>query len=91
VTGVIGGFSGDGGIATAAAFNFPSDVSVDKFGELLIADTTNNRIRLINQSGVVTTIAGNGNFQFSGDGGPALGASLAARGISPDSELYEQG
>lgn len=69
------GDSGDGGSATNATFNIPMSVAVDSLGNLYIADIFNNRIRKV-ASGVVTTIAGNGATGFSGDGGPAIGASL---------------
>lgn len=69
-----GGFSGDGGIATAAVLNFPTDVAVDAQGNLLIADRDNHCIRKINISGIISTVAGIGgslNYGFTGDGGPA--------------------
>lgn len=72
------GFSGDGGIATDSSLNFPTDVTVDAVGNLLIADAFNNRIRRVETStGIITTIAGDGAFAFSGDGGLATSASLA--------------
>ena len=70
------GFSGDGGPAAAAALNNPGGVAVDASGDILIADTYNNRIRKVSASGVITTLAGNGTAGFSGDGGPATAASL---------------
>jgi len=70
------GFSGDGGPATAAQLNCPSGVVVDNTGKLFIADYNNDRIREVNASGVITTIAGNGTPGFSGDGGPALAAEV---------------
>ena len=69
------GFSGDGGPATRAALNTPQGVAVDSAGNLYIADTDNNRIRKVS-GGTITTVAGNGNQGFSGDGGPAASASL---------------
>lgn len=69
------GFSGDGGLATAAALNFPTDMSVNN-SDVYIADTGNQRIRLVNSSGIISTFAGNGNAGYSGDGGPATAASL---------------
>lgn len=73
-----GGFSfgGDGGPATAATLNQPEDVFVDGAGNLFIADTQNGRIRKVDTSGIITTIAGNGSFGFGGDGGAATAASL---------------
>ena len=70
------GFSGDGGPATDASLNFPSDVSVDGSGNIYIADMNNGRIRKVDTSGIISTVAGNGTFGFSGDGGPATDASL---------------
>ena len=71
-----GGFSGDGGPATSASLNGPSDVAVDAAGNLFIADSGNNRIRKVSASGIITTFVGNGSFGFSGDGGPATSATL---------------
>ena len=71
------GYSGDGGLATNAEINQPSGVAMDNSGNILIADTANNRIRMITAStGVITTIAGNGTAGFSGDGGAATSAQL---------------
>ena len=70
------GFSGDGGAATQATFNDPVWVTSDPSGNLYIADQNNNRIRRIDTKGIITTVAGNGNPGFSGDGGPALQASI---------------
>jgi uncharacterized protein (TIGR03437 family) len=79
------GFSGDGGQATSASLDLPFGVTVDASGNLFIADTFNNRIRRVSTSGIITTIAGNGNQGFSGDGGLATLASLSLpRGISVD-------
>jgi uncharacterized protein (TIGR03437 family) len=72
----VAGFSGDSGLATAATLNGPQAVLVDASGNLIIADTQNRRIRLVNTSGVITTIAGTGVQGFSGDGGPALQAMV---------------
>src|SRR5579871_125759 len=71
------GFSGDGGPAAAAALNFPSGVAVDSSGALYIADDGNHRVRKIPRGGVISTIAGNGQAFASGDGGPAVSASLS--------------
>ena len=71
------GFAGDGGPATAALLNGPFDVAFDAAGNLYFSDTFNNRIRRVAVgSGVITTVAGNGDEGYSGDGGPATGAAL---------------
>ncbi|MCL4796870.1 MAG: hypothetical protein KJZ84_20060 [Bryobacteraceae bacterium] len=71
----IQGFSGDGGPATDAQLNRPTSV-LFWAGSLYIADSSNQRIRRVSANGTITTIAGNGVAGFSGDGGPATGASL---------------
>jgi sugar lactone lactonase YvrE len=74
------GYGGDNGAATAAQLYYPYAVAVDAAGNLFIADTNNNRIRKVTAAtGIITTIAGNGNTGYNGDG-PAIGASL----YSPD-------
>jgi trimeric autotransporter adhesin len=78
-----GGFSGDGGASTAAELYWPSGLSVDPEGNIFIADLANNRIRVINTSGIINTLAGDGyggpfGGGFSGDGGPATAAELNA-------------
>jgi sugar lactone lactonase YvrE len=70
------GYSGDGGPAQAAALSAPAGLAVDPSGNLYIADTGNHVIRLVDTSGTIHTIAGNGTAGFSGDGGPALSAQL---------------
>ncbi len=70
------GFNGDGGLATKAQLNAPHDLLFDAVGNLLIADTYNQRIRRIDGQGVITTIAGNGKSELAGDGGMAVEASL---------------
>src|SRR5262249_8095260 len=72
----VNGFSGDGGPATFAQLNFPSDIALDSTGNLFIADNANHRIRKVSTSGIITTVAGTGVFGFSGDGGPAVAAQL---------------
>jgi alpha-tubulin suppressor-like RCC1 family protein/sugar lactone lactonase YvrE len=82
------GFDGDGGNATDANFDYPYDVSVDQSGNLYIVDTYNNRIRKVTfsgQSAIISTVAGNGSADYSGDDGPATDASLnAPRGFFVD-------
>jgi sugar lactone lactonase YvrE len=70
------GSSGDGGQATAAKLFEVEGISFDANGDLLIADTSNNRIRRVDQKGVITTVAGTGKTGHSGDGGPATAATF---------------
>ena len=72
----LGGFSGDGGPATAASLNRPSDAAMDEAGNLYIYDEFNERIRLVTPDGIITTIAGNGISRETGNGGPAKLASI---------------
>ena len=67
---------GDGGPAINASLNSPTGVAVDSAGNLYIADSASHRIRKVTPDGTITTIAGNGNGGFQGDGGPATQASL---------------
>ena len=87
-----GGFSGDGGPATAAKLYTPSAVAVGPDGSLYIADTNNNRIRRVGPDGIITTVAGNSIYAgFSGDGGPATAAQLSSPrhvAVGPDGSLY---
>jgi sugar lactone lactonase YvrE len=69
------GFGGDNGSATASLLSLPSGITVDKSGNLYIADTGNNRIREIS-GGTITTIAGDGEEFYAGDGGTATAAAL---------------
>lgn len=79
-------YSGDGGQATSATLNQPAGVAVDSSGNVYIADTGNARIRMVNTSGVISTIAGTGCCSYGGDGGPATAASLyQPAGIAVDS------
>lgn len=87
VAGTTSGFSGDGGAATSAQIAGPRDVAVDSVGNIYIADTNNHRIRKVTvDTGVITTIAGNGTAGSTGDGGAATAAQLnAPRGVAVDS------
>ncbi len=71
-----GGFSGDGGPAIAAELNEPVGLIIDNIGNLYIADANNNRIRMVDTTGKISTIAGNGIAGFSGDGGFATSAKM---------------
>jgi len=70
------GFSGDGGPATKASLNLPSGLALDSKGNLYISDRSNNRIRMVNPEGIITTYAGNGKDGYGGDSGPALKARI---------------
>ncbi len=70
------GFGGDGGPATEAMIAWSNHLVADKAGNLFIADSGNQRIRKIDKMGIITTIAGTGEDGFSGDGGPALEATM---------------
>jgi len=71
------GFSGDGGQATAAVLNWPFGVGADGAGNVYVCDFSNQRIRLIKPSGIITTIAGNGTAGFNSDGSPATTKELS--------------
>ncbi len=70
------GFSGDGGPAVQAALNYVTGVCTDAAGNLYIDDLTNARVRKVDTSGIITTVAGNGVQASTGDGGPATKASM---------------
>jgi uncharacterized protein (TIGR03437 family) len=72
-------FAGDGGPAALAIFNGLESVVSDGQGNLYVADVGNNRIRKIDSNGIVTTVAGTGVVGFSGDGGPAVAATLSLK------------
>jgi trimeric autotransporter adhesin len=90
------GFSGDSGPATKAELQYPAGVSVDAAGNLLIADSYNQRIRVVASrtgtfygqpmtAGDIYTVAGDGTAGYSGDGGPATSAGLFyPRGVTVD-------
>jgi hypothetical protein len=72
----IAGYSGDNGPATAAQLKLPSGVAVDASGSVYIADAGNSRVRKVTPDGTITTLAGDGTYGYSGDGGPATAAQL---------------
>ena len=88
------GYSGDGGLATAAELSFPTGVAVDGAGNLVIADQGNCRVRVVAArtgtfygqkmtAGHIYTVAG-GQCGFSGDSGPATAAALSLYGLTVD-------
>jgi len=81
----VAGFAGDGGLATLAELNVPRAVALDATGNLYIADTANNRVRVVNPSGTIATFAGTGIAGYSGDSGLATAAQLnRPRGLAID-------
>jgi len=89
------GYSGDGGPATSAALNSPADVKLDGAGNLIIADSGNNRVRVVAAhtgtyygaamtAGHIYTIAGDGTTSYSGDGGPATSAAVVPAAVALD-------
>ena len=71
------GFSGDGGPATRATMKQPYGIVIDRVGNIYVADRLNGRVRRIDgDSGVITTLAGDGSGRFSGDGGPSTQSGL---------------
>ena len=70
------GYTGDGGPATSAELNQPAGLTIDSAGNIYIADTFNNAIRMVDTSGIIHTVAGNGKEGYSGDGGAATSAEL---------------
>ena len=87
----VAGYSGDGGPATQAQLNTPSDVAVTLDGTFYIADTVNSVIRKVTPDGIISTFAGNGQGGFSGDGGTATLAQLDRPygvDVAPDGTVY---
>ena len=85
------GFSGDGGPALAADIDYPFTVKVDQQGNVYFVDYFNGRIRKVTPGGIISTVAGNGIGDSTGDGGPATLASInAPHGIAltADGSLY---
>ena len=90
-SGGLGIYGGDGGPAVDAQLSIPYDVAVDGAGNLYIADTRNRRIRKVDSTGTITTIAGTGEYGFNGDGGLAIDAQLSAPydvAVDGDGNLY---
>jgi len=93
IAGVVGtpGFGGDGGDARFAWVERPQAVAPAADGSYYLADLGNNRIRKVDPQGAIATVAGDGSFGFSGDGGPALNASFSSIqdvAIASDGGLY---
>jgi hypothetical protein len=73
----IGGYAGDGGPATSAEIWNPHNLAAMSDGSFLIADASNNRVRLVAADGTISTVFGTGTAGYSGDGGPAVNAQLS--------------
>jgi len=85
-------YGGDGGPAASALLNYPSGLALDAAGNLYIADTHNQRIRMVSAAtGIITTIAGTKNSGYAGDGGPATSAQLSfplSVLVAPSGNIY---
>jgi hypothetical protein len=86
------GYSGDGGPARRARVGYPSGVTVDAEGNVYIASQKCFCVRKVDREAVITTVVGRGIAGFSGDGGPALLATLSDDAprvaLGPSGELY---
>jgi uncharacterized protein (TIGR03437 family) len=79
------GYAGDGGPALAAQLHMPLSLATDGDGNLYIADEENYRVRMVSAAGTIATVAGNGSYDFQGDGVPAAAAPLSGTlGIAVD-------
>jgi uncharacterized protein (TIGR03437 family) len=79
------GFVADGVKADTAPLNSPRELSVSLGGDILVADTGNDRVRKVGADGIMSTVAGSGSGGFSGDGGPAASAQLSSpSGVAVD-------
>lgn len=86
-----GGYSGDGGPATAARLNAPMGIAVGADGSLYISDWLNSRIRRVDPNGIITTLAGTGVWASGGDGGPATATPMrspAGIAVAADGSVY---
>jgi sugar lactone lactonase YvrE len=87
----VGGFGGDGGLAINAQISGGISMTVDNLGNLILSDQWNVRIRKVTPNGIITTIAGNGNWANDGDGGQAIAASIFANpyiAVAKDGTIY---
>ena len=82
---------GDGKPATSVVLTLVDGIAVDREGNIYLSHRSKNRIRKVTPDGIITTIAGNGTAGYSGDGGPALKASLnfpAGLAVDDKSNVY---
>ncbi len=85
------GYAVDGGLAINGEMNRPEDIFLAPSGELYVADTDNNRLRVIGLDGRIRTIAGNGSFSSTGDGGPAIDSTMNRPGgvlVTDDGRIF---
>ena len=78
------GYSGDGGAATTATINNSWEITSDLSGNVYFADASNYRVRKIDLSGIITTVAGNGSLGFGGDGVIATSTSVQPASLTVD-------
>jgi trimeric autotransporter adhesin len=94
-SGGFGGFSGDGGPAVKARLSYPTAAVTDHYGNVLIVDSLNGRVRVVAAAtgtfygqkmtaGDIYTVAGDGSWDFSGDGGPAVKAGMIPMAVAAD-------
>ena len=90
IAGSTGGFSGDGGPASAAKMNGPFSMALSPAGDLYFVDYGNLRVRKIAANGTISTVAGTGKLSKSGDGGPATSADSCPGwlALGPDGSVY---
>ena len=81
------GSSGDGGPAQLAKINYPRGIAVDSAGNLFLADANESRVRKVSTDGIITTVAGDGTLNYSGDGRLAANAQINSPwGVATDSK-----
>ena len=84
-------YGGDGAPATEAYLGYPYGVALDREGNLYVADTRHSRVRRVDRQGIISAYVGNGLPWDSGDGGPAISASVThphSVVIGPEGHLY---
>lgn len=91
IAGSLPGDGGDGGPAANAQLSIPVGVCYDATGNIYIVDRGKSRVRKIDTNGIITAFAGNSNFGYTGDGGPAINATMdnpAGICIDPSGNIY---
>jgi sugar lactone lactonase YvrE len=85
------GFAGDGGPASVALLDLPTDIASDNLGNLFVIDFNNHRLRRISPAGIISTLAGDGTPAFAGDDGDSRASKLnnpRAIAVLPDGQLF---